>query len=332
MGTKAIALLSGGLDSTLAIRVVLDQGIEVIALNFLTPFCLCDRRGCRREAIKAADELGVELKVFNIAEEYLGIVKNPRYGYGKNMNPCIDCRIMMHRKAKEYMQMVGASFVITGEVLGQRPMSQHKAALRIIERDSGLEGLVLRPLSAKLLPPTIPEEQGLIDRERLLAISGRSRKPQMALATRYGINDYPSPAGGCLLTDPGFARRMKDLLDHTEVTLGEIGLLRMGRHFRLSPSAKLVVGRDKEENERLLRLSRTGDVQLTPTACKGPIAIGRGHFDQDLIMRAARIVARYSDTPSDAEVAIGYRRPPDDTMCILLARPLDEEELEGLRI
>ena len=330
---KALALLSGGLDSTLAIRVVLDQGIEVEAVNCFTPFCLCSRKGsCGHEAKRAVDRFGIKLRIFNISTEYIELIKSPRYGYGKNLNPCIDCRIMMHRKARELMEKIGASFIITGEVLGQRPMSQHRTALKIIERESGLEGLVLRPLSAKLLSPSIPEKEGWIDRERLLGISGRSRKPQMASAAKYGIVDYPCPAGGCLLTDSGFAGRMKDLMTHSEITLDDIELLQLGRHFRLMPQAKLVVGRNKEENERLLKLAKRDDICFGPVDVKGPIGIGRGDFSQEDTQKCVSIIARYCDAGMGARVKITNRRLPDGRKDIILSKPTRDDEIQKLRI
>ena len=330
---KALALLSGGLDSTLAIRVVLDQGIEVEAVNCFTPFCLCSRKGsCGREAKRAVDRFGIKLRIFNISTEYIEVIKSPRYGYGKNLNPCIDCRIMMHRKARELMEKIGASFIITGEVLGQRPMSQHRTALKIIERESGLEGLVLRPLSAKLLSPSIPEKEGWIDRERLLGISGRSRKPQMASAAKYGIVDYPCPAGGCLLTDSGFAGRMKDLMTHSEITLNDIELLKLGRHFRLMPQAKLVVGRNKEENERLLKLANRDDICFGPVDVKGPIGIGRGDFSQEDIQKCVSIIARYCDGENGDSVRISNRRLPDGRKDIILSKPMRDDEIQKFRI
>ena len=295
---KAIALLSGGLDSTLGIRIVLDQGIEVEAVNFVTPFCLCSRKiGCGSEAKMVAAKLDIKVKLFSISTQYLGMLKNPKYGYGRNLNPCIDCRILMLRRAGKYMDEVGASFLITGEVLGQRPMSQHRKALKIIESESGFQGLILRPLSARLLPPSIPEKEGWVNRERLLAISGRSRKPQMTLAKDYSIGDYLCPAGGCLLTDSGFAHRMKDSMTHSEITLREINLLKIGRHFRLSPQAKLIVGRNKEENERLLKLAEHDDICFKLVEIKGPIGIGQGSFGETTIILASRTLVRYSDAP-----------------------------------
>lgn len=328
---KALALLSGGLDSTLAIRVVLEQGIDVGAVNFYTPFCLCNRKGnCKNEARRVAEEFGIELKVISLSSRYLEIVKNPKHGYGKNLNPCIDCRILMLKNAKKLMEEKGASFLVTGEVLGQRPMSQYLAALKIIEREGGLEGLVLRPLSAKLLPLSIPEKQGWVNRQKLLEISGRSRKPQIDLAAQYGIADYPCPAGGCLLTDGGFAQRMKDLMTHSEITLNDVELLKTGRHFRLSLHTKLVVGRNKKENERLLRLARIDDICFKPVKVKGPIGIGRGDFDQTTIFLASKIMARYSD--GNGEVRIAYQRLPGGETGSTTARPMEDMELQKLRV
>lgn len=331
---KALALLSGGLDSTLAIRVILSQGIEVEAVNFFTPFCQCNRKsGCGGyEAKKVADKFGVKLKIFNIFNEYLKMLKSPKYGYGKNLNPCIDCRILMHKRAKEYMKEIGASFVITGEVLGQRPMSQHRAALKIIERESGLEGLVLRPLSARLLPLSIPEKEGWVKRERLLEISGRSRKPQMALAKSYEIGDYPCPAGGCLLTDPGFSRRMKDLMTYSEFNLNDIELLKVGRHFRFSPQAKVIVGRNKEENKTLMTLRKPGDVYFNPQEVKGPVAIGRGKFSQEYIVYTSRIIARYCDNNANGKIKIVNRILPEGKVSFLLAKPMEDTQLQRFRL
>jgi tRNA U34 2-thiouridine synthase MnmA/TrmU len=331
---KALALLSGGLDSTLAIKVILNQGIDIVAFNFFTPFCLCNRRnGCKSLAKEVSEKFGIELRMVVLFDEYIEIIKNPRYGYGSNLNPCIDCRILMFRYTRNLMLELNASFVVTGEVLGQRPMSQHKRALQIIERESGLEGLVLRPLSAKLLPPSIPEREGWVDRQKLLGITGRSRKPQMALARDYQIGDYPCPAGGCLLTDSGFARRMKDLITHSEVTADDIALLKVGRHFRLSPQAKLVVGRNKEENDRLEKLKRVNDLTFSPEKVKGPLAIGRGDFSsEEAISLACRIVARYSDSPQEKEVKITSGIWPEGERQTVYVRPMDDSELQRFRI
>lgn len=331
---KAVASLSGGLDSTLATKLILEQGIEVEAVNFSTVFCTCTSRGKTCLASKsAADKLGIKLKVFEVSKEYFDIVKNPRYGYGSNMNPCLDCRIFMFKKLGEYMKRIGASFLITGEVLGQRPMSQRRDAMRIIERDSGLEGLILRPLSAKLFEPTIPEKQGLVNREKLLDIRGRSRKPQIQLAKDMDINDYPPPAGGCLLTDPGFANRMRDLLKHKpEFTLNDIQLLKIGRHFRLSPEAKLIVGRNKEENDGLLKLTQPEDLCFRPMKVKGPIGIGRGLFGTTQIFITSNIIARYSDSHMNQTLEIEYKQKLGKTGERIKAQSIEEEELSKLRI
>ena len=331
---KALALLSGGLDSTLAIRVILEQGIEVEAVNFFTPFCQCSRKsGCGGyEAKRVADKFGVKLKVFILTTEYFEIIKAPKYGYGKNLNPCIDCRILMHKKAKKYMEEKDASFIITGEVLGQRPMSQHKAALNLIDKESDLKGLVLRPLSARLLPESIPEKEGWVNREKLLEISGRSRKPQMALAKSYEIGDYPCPAGGCLLTDAGFSRRLKDLMAHSEVTLNDIDLLKVGRHFRLSPSFKVIIGRNEDENEKLLRLMKTSDICFKPREIKGPIGVGRGDFDSNTISLAAQIMARYSDSFQIDKVNVEIEDFPQGQTSLITATSMNERQLKSFRI
>jgi len=332
MSPKAIALLSGGLDSTLAVKLILNQGIKVEALNFVTPFCTCNRRG-RCEAAHVAERFDIPLKIIPLTEEFFRVVRKPKYGYGSGMNPCLDCRILMLSKAKEYMEEVGADFVFTGEVLGERPMSQRRDAMRIIERESGLDGRLLRPLSAKLLPPTIPEREGIVDREKLLALRGRSRKGQMALAEKYGINDYPCPAGGCRLTDPNFARRMRDLVRYKEdFDLNDVNLLKVGRHFRLSPKAKAVVGRNEEENRRILALAKEGDLLFEVKGCGSPITLLRGAADEEELRLAAAITARYSDAKGWPEVSVHYGANYADLSQIILASPLEEKELAGLRI
>lgn len=332
---KAIILLSGGLDSTLAAELMSREGLELLAVNFKTPFCLCDRHssnlGCGSNARRVADALGIELKIINPTKDFLEVLKKPAHGYGANMNPCIDCRILFFRKSKELMDEFGASFIITGEVLGQRPMSQFRRQMDIIERESDLEGLVLRPLSARLLTPTIPEKNGWVNRERMLDIAGRSRKPQMALAKDLGINDYPCAAGGCLLTDPEFANRVLDLIKHDELDMQNIDLLKAGRYFRLSPSAKLIVGRNESENRMLTMLAKEGDYLFGPATVNGPIAVGKGSFTEDLLEVACRIVSRYSDRDGEIYVDISYRRLPEGEGKMIKASFLDDEELTRLR-
>lgn len=303
---EAVGLLSGGLDSTLAVKLIADQGIEVHLLNFITPFCTCTRRGCKHEARKVAEKWDLPLSVIAVGEEYVEMVKNPGHGYGKNMNPCIDCRIFFLGKAKDHMEEIGASFIFTGEVLGQRPMSQRRDAMRIIERESGLEGKILRPLSAKLMAPTIPEKEGVVDREKLLSMRGRSRKPQMALAEELGVSDYPCPAGGCRLTEPNFSKRLREAFEHGEDSLREIHLLRYGRHFRLPTGRKLVVGRDEEENAVVASLAQRGDVLMEVMGFGSPVAVlrrGKGSEEMEL---AASICARYSDGKDEGRVRVGW--------------------------
>ncbi len=320
---KAVALLSGGLDSTLAINVIKAQGIDVTALNFSTVFCLCNRSdSCKSEARKVSEALGIPIKVLNITDSFLKIVKKPKHGYGKNMNPCIDCRINMFRMAGEYMRETGASFIITGEVLGQRPMSQRKLAMKIIERESGLEGLVLRPLCAKHLEPTIPEKEGLVDREKLLAIKGRSRKEQMQLADIFEIKDYPCSAGGCLLTDPGFALRIKELFDHDiDSDVKDVNLLKLGRHFRLDGQTKAVVGRNDAENQRLETLARKEDARLHLADMPGPLCLMHGNLTDDNLQSAARLTARFSKAKDMPLVRVVLRR--GETEGVLEVPPAD---------
>jgi tRNA-specific 2-thiouridylase len=299
--TKAVALLSGGLDSNLAVRMMLDQGIDVEALAIKTPFCDFDcGKGCGQRVREVADELGIKLKTVYFGEEYLRMLKNPKYGYGSGMNPCIDCRGMMYNAAKEHMKKTNADFVITGEVLFQRPMSQNNRALHIIEKETGMESKVLRPLSAKHLPQTDAEKRGLINRENMGDIKGRSRKGQLMLAKHYGMSEVPNAAGGCLLTDPSFSKRIKDIMDHCDdiPTLNDIELLKVGRHFRITHDAKLVVGRNKDENEVIKALVANGDAIIEVKEYVGPTCILRCKSHNDsLVMKCAAIAARYSDAP-----------------------------------
>ncbi len=259
------------------------------------------------------------------------IVKKPKHGYGSNMNPCLDCRILLFKKAKEAMEKEDASFVITGEVLGQRPMSQRLEAMRLIEKESGLAGLVVRPLSAKVLAPTIPEQKGWIDREKLLAISGRGRREQMDLATDLGINDYPCPSGGCLLTDPGFSLRLKDLMRYQDLGLEDVNLLKIGRHFRLSQGLKLIVGRNESENNRLEALRKEGEPFFQPQELAGPSPILKGEIaDNSLLETASRIVAKYCDGAT-AETKIKCLKGPLQEYIFIIS-PIEEDRLVELRV
>jgi tRNA U34 2-thiouridine synthase MnmA/TrmU len=294
---KAIALLSGGLDSTLAVKLIKDQGIDVIAINFTSPFCTCTSKnsGCS-SAVKSAKELGVPLKVISKGLDYFKIVENPKFGYGSNMNPCIDCRIYIFKKAKKIMEEEGASFLISGEVVGQRPMSQKKHTLRLIEKEAGVEDILLRPLSAKLLPPTLPERMGWVDREKLLAISGRGRSEQIKIAKNGNI-DYPCPAGGCLLTDKFIANRVRDLFRYKKnYDLEDIKLLKIGRHIRVSENIKVIVARDEGECIKLQNsFNPSKDLIIYCVEPKGPTLL-INDFSLDNVPKVIfQIAYRYSD-------------------------------------
>jgi len=297
--TRATGLISGGLDSILAARLMFEQGVAVVGISFVTPFF--GSEGAQR----ATAALGIPLKIVDITEPHLAMLCNPKHGYGNNMNPCIDCHILMLREAGRVMEEEGGDFLFTGEVLGQRPMSQNKGALLVVERESGYEGLVLRPLSAQLLPETIPEQEGKVDREKLLGIKGRSRKEQLALARRYHITEYLSPAGGCLLTDPIFSRRLRDLFrNQKHFQIRDIELLKIGRHLRLAPALKAIVGRNAQDNEKILQLIAPGDDLLKVDGYPGPLClIPYGGAAED-ITRTASICVRYSDAPKDEEVTV----------------------------
>lgn len=311
----------------LAARIVQGQGIETIPLNFVIPFC-----NVSNYAGKSAQALGLELRRVDIAEDFLEVLKNPRYGFGSNMNPCIDCKILMLGKAKKMMREWNAEFIVTGEVLGQRPMSQHRQALNIIEKRSGLEGLILRPLSAKLLDETWPEKEGWVNRSRLFNLSGRSRKPQIELAKNFKIKDYANPAGGCLLTDSGFAKRLEDLLTHNEMNMKNIELLKVARHFRVSESAKLAVGRDERENNLLEKLAEEDDYLFMPKDTAGPVSLGRGIFNSDLIKLCCAITSRYCDRNGNSETDIIYRKQSLNIDGSLRIAPIQESKLKSLRI
>ena len=331
---KAVALLSGGLDSNLAIRMIQDQGIDVEAVAIKTPFCDFDcGKGCGHRVKEVATELGIALKTIYFGEEYLQMLKNPKHGYGSGMNPCIDCRSMMYNAAKDHMENIGAEFIITGEVLGQRPMSQNKNALSIIENETGTKGVVVRPLSAKHLPITDPEKKGFIKRENLGYIKGRSRKEQIKLAEKYDINDPPNSAGGCLLTDPIFSKRIKDLYEHniTIPDINDVELLKIGRHFRISGEKKLIVGRNREENTVLEALAIKKDLKIIVKDYVGPTCIFRGKKPtKDEIIMCARIAVRYSDAPKhDHSIVKICGNNYENEFSVM---PLDEYSIDNIRI
>ena len=324
---KALSLLSGGLDSILATELILNQGIDVEAVNLVTPFCLCRKGGCG--AAEAAKQLGVPLKALSVGTEYLRIVRKPKHGYGRNMNPCIDCRIFMIKKAKKYAKETGAAFIFTGEVLDERPMSQHLKAMKIIEEETGLKGRLLRPLSAKLLPETVIEKKGLVKREKLLDIHGRSRKPQIKLAKEFSIADYPCPSGGCLLTYKEFANKLRDLFRHRKrCSMADVALLKVGRHFRCGKN-KIIVGRNETENKILAAKKTRYDYHFEVPDVGSPITILQGPKNKKATKAAAALTAFYSDT-KNGRVAVKFGRESLNKSITVLVP--SRTEVENLRI
>lgn len=322
---KAVSLFSGGLDSLLAVCLIHDQDIEVVGVNFVSPFF-----GAEPANRKAAARLGIEYHELDIGTEYMDVLRKPVYGYGKNFNPCIDCHGFMLKQAGRFMEEIGAAFLVTGEVVGERPMSQNKSALRQVEKLSGYPGLVLRPLSARLLQPTIPEQEGWVDRSRLLDISGRGRSRQMQLAEHYGIKEYPTPAGGCLLTQENYSRRLRRILTvKPEIEAEELAILKTGRHFYLSERELLVVGRNQTENEQLQKMARSHDYLIKVTDRPGPLGLLR-LFTADKtpeLLPAASIVARYSDARGLDQAQISVTRSGSQETVLLSVRPLRPEEV-----
>ncbi len=329
----AIALYSGGLDSALAILLMLRQKIKVTALTFVTHFgCyLGDRSSCASDPYPTAEKFGFNVEVMHLGQKFVDIVVNPKYGRGKNMNVCIDCRILMLREAGEFMDMVDADFIITGEVMGQRPMSQTKDKLNLVLKQAGLKGKLLRPLSARLLPPTEPELSGLVDREQLEEISGRGRKRQLELATEFGLEDYSSPASGCLLTDAAYSGRLRDLLAHTErVTFDDLNLLKAGRHFRLDKDTKVIVGRNEQDNQLLLSFKRPYHMQLEALNVGSPITLLVGNATDENIKKAAMITARYTSAKNRPQVELTLTSDGGEKKVVVT--PATDEELQPLAV
>lgn len=317
---RGLGLCSGGLDSMLSALVLREQGVEVEWVSFETPFF------ASAKARKAARLTGIPLTVQPIFPEYMAMLRHPPAGYGKRMNPCMDCHALMFRLAGGLMRARGFDFLFSGEVLGQRPMSQTRPSLRYVEKHSGLGGYILRPLSARLLPETIPEQQGLVDRERLLAIHGRGRREQIALARQFGISDYPAPAGGCLLTDKGFSVRLKDLFGHSPTaTENEIHLLKFGRHFRLNPQAKLIVGRTEKDNEDILRHHDPyRDVVIDVRDYPSPIGLLPGGADERTVFLSASICIGYSKAPRLVPVSVVVKRSESEQVIQAIGLPPDD--------
>ncbi len=317
---SAVALLSGGLDSMLAAQLVQDQGVKVMGVHFSTGFCTVQRRrrvarpdqigspSLRNEALSTAAMLHIPIEIIDVSGDYLPLVLNPRHGYGSRMNPCQDCRAFMLRQAKVYMEKIGANFIVTGEVMGQRPNSQKRHLLYQTERESDLKGLILRPLSAQLLRPTIPEIEGWVDREQLCAISGRGRKQQIAMADQFGLSEYAQPSGGCcLLVEEAFSRRLRDFLAHDPpeaLNHKEVELLSTGRHLRLPDGTKVIVGRHEGENNFLERARQPKHWQLEATGGASPIALVTGPLTSNQAELAAAIVAGYSKAKREPIVTV----------------------------
>ncbi|MBI4574763.1 MAG: hypothetical protein HY722_00705 [Planctomycetes bacterium] len=338
MERKCVALVSGGLDSLLAARILAAQGVFVEAVTFATAFgCGTEGGGSCGHAPREedADERfpNIHYKVCHLGQEYVDMVLAPRFGYGRNMNPCVDCRVMMLNWGKEYMKAKGASFLVTGEVLGQRPKSQRRHTLAAIDREVGMEGYILRPLSAKLLAPTVPEREGVVDRERLYAIRGRTRAAQFALAREFGLRSYPSPAGGCLLTDPGFSRRFRDLIQVRGRPNGEdIELIKFGRIFRLAGGTRLHVGRDHGENQALEALRTPTDAAWRLCDYRGPLGLTRGPVAPEEEPLVAAILARYGQAPSEPGVRVAVERPGELPAVVLSGEVPDEAALQAMRV
>ena len=302
---KAVGCISGGLDSLLAVHLLRRQGIDVVALHVAhlwhpRPFAPHAAPG----TAGPMEAQGVRVVTVDGSAADLQILEHPRFGFGKRMNPCIDCRIWTLSRARQLMEAEGAAFVFTGEVLRQRPMSQHRQALDLVARESGLEDLLLRPLSAKRLAPTRPEREGVVDRARLLGIAGRSRRDQITLAAEWGITEYTTPAGGCLLTDPVFAYRLREHMAHGDVTADDVELLKVGRHFRLDDGARVLIGRNQAENERIAGLFRDGDVCLEAADMPGPTTLLRGHASEASVATAAAMTLRYCKTEAGDPYAV----------------------------
>jgi len=298
---KVLVLTSGGLDSLLTLMIMERAGLDVMGVHFLTWFNIPKYTLLRDYTCREHFFYGFRVLYVDLSREFMNILLSPRYGYGKGANPCIDCKILFFSRARALKESFGADFVATGEVVGQRPMSQKKGTMRLIERKSGLEGLLLRPLSAKLLIPTIPEERGWVHRKDLYGISGRSRNKQIELAKEFGIEEYPTPAGGCILTEKQFCVRFNDLVDHgSEINVPGLVTLRYGRHFRLSDSSKLVIGRHRKENE-MLRQIQWGNVRIEPLSHPGPFSLLDWKGEKGVLKKALCIVARYADYPGSPE-------------------------------
>lgn len=312
---KALSLFSGGLDSILAVKLIEEQGIDVVGIVFETPFFPSQK------AVQSAQNIELPIKIVDITDSLFKIVLSPKHGYGKGLNPCIDCHILMFKTAGDMLEKEGAAFIVSGEVLGQRPMSQNLRSLSFIAHNSGFEELILRPLSAKRFPESLAEREGWVVRERLLGISGRSRKPQIELARKFGIKNYPNPAGGCLLTDETFSRRLKDLISfNPRFSRREVELLKWGRHFRINKKAKIVVGRNQGENKAITSLMAEGDTFLSVEEIPGPVVLVTGKILPEELDEVASVAVSYSDAKIGQRVAVSLKRDSKSWTVIAMGR------------
>lgn len=325
--TRALAMLSGGLDSILAAKLIKDQGIEVIGITYKSYFF--NEENARR----MVKQIDIPLEVVDFSDEHFELVKNPKHGYGKNMNPCIDCHAMMMRYSGELLKKFEADFIITGEVINQRPMSQNAGALNTVKKESGFSDKILRPLCAKLLPPTEMEESGLVDREKLMNINGRSRKVQIELAEKWNIKDYPSPAGGCKLTEPGYSKRLRDLLDNNDdITPRDMELLRYGRRFRMSKNTVIISARTKDESDLIKPILNSNDTGFVVDKYTGSMVVLVGEATEEGIKLAASIAARYSKGKDEENVTVRYGNVTKPYNGIANVKPATDEELEKYMI
>ena len=336
---KAVALISGGLDSMLATQAVIEQGILVEGINFYTGFCVeghthairkKERKTPKRNnALWVAEQLGIKLHIIDIVEEYKEVLINPKHGYGANLNPCLDCKIFMVKKAYEWMQENDFDFIITGEVIGQRPKSQRKNTMPIVQKNSGAFDRLLRPLCAKNLPETLPEKEAWVDREKLMNFSGRSRKPQMSLAKKFEFEDYAQPAGGCcFLTDKAYSEKLVDLWQHRghkEYELDDIMLLKVGRHIRPTDSFKLIIGREEGENN-FLEGYRKQFISIQPISHTGPLVLIDGEPSAEDLQLAAKIAARFTQGKNESSVTVQIDRHEAPSW-VLTVKPFTSEEI-----
>ena len=329
---KSVILFSGGLDSTLVIRILQLQGIEVEAINFRTPF------GCCQEPTRQiADELGVKVTYLNLNDEYLRVIEKPKYNYGRGVNPCVDCRIHMFQIGKRFMDEIGAKFIASGEVVGQRPNSQRKDCLQNIEKNSELEDLILRPLSARILPPTLPERMGWIDREKLYGFSGRGRKKLIELGQNLGLKTFPTPSAGCLLTDKNYAQRVRDMWKNTlekNHSLQNYEILKLGRHFRVRDNVKIIVGKNEKDNQRLEKLAQEGMTYLVAENFAGPSVLVTSELTSNALEDIQGIMLFYSrNLPASPQInKFSFGKKESKEQIFSSGFPISTHELQGMRI